>query len=269
MILSLTKSPLIIAHRGASAVAPENTLVAFRRAIRDGADGVECDVRLARDNVPVIIHDANLKRTAFREEKVSDLTASELSQIDVGSWFNFKHRFHARRDYIGESIPTVAELFEIISNQQNQRVYLELKCEDNNFYRFARSMAKLVCEFNLQSRVVIKSFEHEALAEIKKILPRVCVAALFRPRPLRVLNPKKSLIKPTLQLAAEEISLHYSLASRRTIKKAHAADLRTVIWTADHPNWVKRAFELGIHAIITNNPARLLAHRDELRRKHK
>lgn len=249
-------------------MAPENTLVAFRRALKDGADGIECDVRLARDGVPVIVHDATLKRTALSDEKISDLTSHELGQIDVGSWFNYKNRFHARRDYVGETVPTVAELFEVL-REREQRVYLELKCEDYNFYKVARAMAKLICEFNLHSRVVIKSFEHEALSEIKKILPKICVAALFRPRPLRVLHPKKNLIKPTLQLAAEEISLHYSLASRRTIKKAHAADLRTVIWTADHPNWVKRAFELGIHAIITNNPARLIAHRDELKSKQK
>jgi glycerophosphoryl diester phosphodiesterase len=81
------KTPLIIAHRGASAVAPENTIAAFRRAIEVGADGVEFDVRLARDGVPVVIHDSTLERTAGLKRGVSDLTSEELSQIDVGSWF--------------------------------------------------------------------------------------------------------------------------------------------------------------------------------------
>jgi glycerophosphoryl diester phosphodiesterase len=82
------KKPLIIAHRGASALAPENTLAAFRRAIADGAEGIEFDVRLAKDNVPVVIHDADLKRVGARNGSVGEYTSAELGKIDVGSWFN-------------------------------------------------------------------------------------------------------------------------------------------------------------------------------------
>src|SRR5215208_2524413 len=80
-------APLIIGHRGASAVAPENTMAAFREAIATGADGIEFDVRLTRDGVPVIIHDSTLRRTGGLQRRVSDLAASELEQVDVGSWF--------------------------------------------------------------------------------------------------------------------------------------------------------------------------------------
>ena len=76
--------PLIIGHRGASALAPENTLASFSRAIADGADGFEFDVRLSRDHIPVVIHDADLKRTAHKNSRVAALSAQELSQIDVG-----------------------------------------------------------------------------------------------------------------------------------------------------------------------------------------
>src|SRR5262245_8945252 len=82
------KSPLIIGHRGASAAAPENTLTAFAQAVALGADGIELDVRLARDGVPVVIHDASLHHTAGRKTRVAHLTSPELTEIDVGSWFN-------------------------------------------------------------------------------------------------------------------------------------------------------------------------------------
>ena len=80
--------PLIIAHRGASALAPENTLAAFRKAIEDGAEGIEFDVRLSKDGKAVVFHDADLKRIAGRDEKIIDLSFAELQKIDMGTWFN-------------------------------------------------------------------------------------------------------------------------------------------------------------------------------------
>src|SRR2546423_8519224 len=110
-----TLQPLIIGHRGAAAVAPENTIAAFNRAVRDSADGIEFDVRLARDGVPVIIHDATLRRTALRPGAVSDFTASELQRIDVGSWFNKKHPKAAQKEYEQETIPSLAQLLEAMA----------------------------------------------------------------------------------------------------------------------------------------------------------
>jgi glycerophosphoryl diester phosphodiesterase len=255
--------PLIIAHRGASAIAPENTLVAFRRALADGADGVECDVRLAKDSVPVVFHDASLKRTALEDIKLCNVNSSELARTDVGTWFNLKHRFHARNDYIGETVPTLAQLFELLTSNEKV-IYVELKCDLATYKRFARAVVDLIHDFRFQHRTVVKSFEHECLTEIKSLSPQIRVAALFRPHPLRVLHPRRGVIKPAQKIAADEISLHYTLATGRTLRKAHDANLPTVIWTADHPAWVKRALKLGIYGIITNNPARLLARREEI-----
>ncbi len=255
--------PLIIAHRGASALAPENTLVSFRRALKDGAEGVECDVRLARDNVPVVFHDSTLKRTAFQEAKLCDLTSRELSKVDVGTWFNFRHEKYADNAYKRETVPTLEQFFELM-RQNDKLIYVELKCEDENYTKFARAIIELTHDFGYLRRVVIKSFEHRCLSEIRKFSTDVRIAALYKPHPSRVLRPGRELIKPALRVNADEISLHYTLASTRAVHKAHLAGLRTVIWTADHPAWVKRAARLGIYAIITNNPARLLTRRNEL-----
>ena len=108
----MSKSPLIIGHRGASAHAPENTLAAFRVALDAGADGVEFDVQLSKDGVPVVIHDDTLERTGLRVGSVSDLTAKKLGKIDVGSWFNKKFPKRVKPEFAKETIPTSGSGFE-------------------------------------------------------------------------------------------------------------------------------------------------------------
>src|SRR6185312_12061571 len=101
---------------GASALAPENTLAAFATALRDGADGIEFDVRLSSDGVPVVIHDATLGRTAMIKTAVSALTAAELCTVEVGSWFNRKFSHLARPEFAREPVPTLAQVFESFSS---------------------------------------------------------------------------------------------------------------------------------------------------------
>lgn len=259
----MTIKPFIIAHRGASAQAPENTLFAFRRALADGAEGIECDVRLARDQAPVIFHDAWLKRTGLRDGKLSDFTSKELAKTNVGEWFNLRFPKKARDEYRQATVPALAELFELMRSNR-LLIYVELKCEHGLHRRLAQTVASEIKNFNFENRVVIKSFNHDAAREIKRLLPEVKTAALFAPRPMRVLKPTNELLLPALHLEADEISLHYSLATERTVRKASAADLNTVIWTANHVGWVRRALRLGIYGIITNNPARLMAKKNQL-----
>src|SRR5258705_2467767 len=104
--------PLILGHRGASALAPENTLAAFSRAISDGADGIEFDVRLSRDGVAVVIHDASLKRTGLIDRAAAELTAAELSDVDVGSWFT-ERTSEPKESFGGEKLPTLAQVVQL------------------------------------------------------------------------------------------------------------------------------------------------------------
>src|SRR5207244_7475867 len=119
---------LIIAHRGASACAPENTIAAFRAAIDAGADGVEFDVQLARDGVPVVIHDFDLKRTGRRGERVADLTSAELGRVDVGSWFDTVHPELADDSFADQCVPTLRDALRVIGRLQGP-IYIELKSE--------------------------------------------------------------------------------------------------------------------------------------------
>ena len=106
------RAPLILGHRGASAIAPENTLAAFSQALSDGADGIEFDVRLSRDGVPVVIHDGTLNRTGSISGTVRDLTAAQLSEVDVGSWFSKRT---GSQTFAGERIPTLSQVFALFA----------------------------------------------------------------------------------------------------------------------------------------------------------
>ena len=257
--LSNSKLPLIIGHRGASSVAPENTLAAFERALQDGADGIEFDVRLARDGVPVVIHDATLRRTAKLDASVAAFSSSELAAIDAGSWFNRRFPARALDAYTLETVPTLSRVFEVIA-PRCRLLYVELKYEAGDEIRLlAEKVVAEVRAHGLLQRVVIESFALAAVAEVKHIAPELRTAAAFERRSARPLPSPRSLLRQARSCHADELALQRSLVSRRMVEAARAEGLQTVVWTVDHPSWVKRASALGLRAIITNDPAGMRA----------
>ncbi len=126
--------PQIFAHRGAKAVAPENTLPAFERALAMGVDGIELDVHCSKDGQLVVIHDESLERTTSGTGKVSDYTAAQLAKIDAGSYFN--------PAFAGTGVPTLAEVFDLVGNRC--RVNVELKSDDPNGGDQAASAAGMI-----------------------------------------------------------------------------------------------------------------------------
>lgn len=261
--LEQNHKPLIIAHRGSSALAPENTFAAFDQAIRDGADGIEFDIRLARDGVPVVIHDATLLRTAGFSGRVSRYTSQELSRIDVGSWFNEKHPSKAKRQFASETVPSLPALLDHMRAHKGL-IYVEMKCSKDTYEPLVEAVASVVENSGMMDRIIIKSFKLEALEKMRKRLPEAHIAVLFSPKFTNFIKPRNRLITKALELQANEISLHFSLATPNAVREAETYGFPVTIWTADHPAWVKRAENLGIHAIVTNNPARLLARKREL-----
>lgn len=255
-------APLIIGHRGASAAAPENTLIAFEKAIADGADGIEFDVQLAGDGVPVVIHDASLKRTGLTPGLINELTSSELEKQDVGTWFN--RRFPAKADqaYCGVTVPTLARVLEHFKSG-NALLYIELKCSKRDSPALAGAVAKMIHEHQLTGQVVVESFGLEAIREIKRIDPSVRTAALFEPKLTRPVRSTRAMIQQAQEYAADEIALHRSLANMRTIDDAKRCGLDVVVWTVDNRSWIGKAIKNGIQAIITNQPALMFVERHE------
>ena len=255
--------PLILGHRGASALAPENTLAAFSRAISDGADGIEFDVRLSRDGMAVVIHDASLKRTGLINRAVSDLTAAELGEVDVGSWFAERAQ-NPKQSFSGEKLPTLSQVFKLFT-ENNGWLYVEMKCNPDEGTSLAAEVVRLTRESEMVDRVVVESFDHSAIAAVKRIDSGIRTAALFEPKLTRPISTIRRLkiVDTALAVAADEVALHHTLAADRVVEKARQAGLEVVVWTVEDPIWIERARALGIKALISNNPGSMLRHRTE------
>lgn len=252
----MTDSPLIIGHRGASAHAPENTLAAFQMALDVGADGVEFDVQLAKDGVPVVTHDDNLNRTGLRPERVADLTSRQLARIDVGSWFNAKYPKRAITEFANETVPTLAKVLKLLKNSTGP-IYIELKCDEATYKPLVASVCDLVRDSPMLPRMIVKSFKLAAVSEVRHLLPDVQTAALFEPSIMTILRRRKYIIAMAREFGAHQISLHYSLTTRKLAALAAEAQMPVTIWTADNPKWIERCRGRGIGALITNDPAKM------------
>ncbi len=168
--------PLIIAHRGDSAHAPENTIAAFRKAVDSGADGVEFDVRLSKDGVPVVIHDATLTRIAGIDKRVADLTEDELSRVDAGSWFSAVYPTKARPEFAAEGVPTVRSVLQLLEAVRGP-IYVELKCEtEEEVAPLIDAVCTDIARSPLQDKIIVGSFRLAVLPRIRAALPRVIEA---------------------------------------------------------------------------------------------
>lgn len=249
--------PLIIGHRGASSVAPENTLAAFARALADGADGLEFDVRLAADGVPVVVHDTTLERTALRRDRVASLSSADLADIEVGSWFNRRFPARSHPTYARERVPLLSHVLTLFA-PRCRALYIEIKCAPAEATAHARAVVEALRADSLAACIaIVESFTLEAIAEVKRLAPELHTAALFERSIRRPLPPARSLAESALAHDANEIALHRSLVTPRAVEVARAAGLPVVVWTVDHPSWARRAAQLGLRALITNRPARL------------
>jgi len=255
--------PLIVAHRGASSVAPENTLSSFRRAVAIGADGIEFDVRLAKDGVPVVIHDASLVRTGHRDDKISDLTSTELAAVDVGSWFNRAYKKRASKDFAADMVPTLEAVLDELRSFRGV-IFIELKCRDAEVEPLCRAVCSAISASPLLPQIIVKSFRLSVIPNMRFRCPGVKTAALFAPKVMRFLRKEKHLVRIASELGADHVSIHRSLVTRKFMKKVAKTGMSVTVWTADNPRWVKKALRLGVTSIITNNPAKLLAKRREI-----
>ena len=236
-------------------------MAAFREALAVGADGIEFDVRLTRDGVPVVIHDSTLHRTGGLPHRVADLTSAEISKVDVGSWFAQKKGFPSGT-FANETVPSLAELFTLFQSN-NSTLYLEMKCDSPSEQRpLAEACVRAIEKHSLKERVIVECFQLPALKILKEIDPNIKTVALFEPA---FTNPSvlsdQRLINQATDVGAAALALHYRLARESLVQKAKAAGLHVAVWTVDDPAWLERARAIGIDALITNNPAAMLGHR--------
>lgn len=238
-------------------------MVAFRMAIDAEADGIEFDVQLAKDGVPVVAHDCDLKRVAGRYERITDLTSKQLARIDVGSWFNARSPRKARPEFAKATVPTLAQVLHLYE-QTSGPIYIELKCHDSNYKPIAAAVCDMIRDSPMLARIIVKSFKLASIPEVRHLLSEVQTAALFEPSIMTILRRRRYIIAMAREFGAHQISLHYSLATPKLTALAAEAHMPITIWTADNPKWIARCRRLGISSLITNDPQTLHAARDKL-----
>ena len=183
-------SILNIAHRGYSGKFDENTMIAFRKAIEYGADGIETDVQLSKDGVPVIIHDETLDRTTNGHGFVKDYTLSELKKFRTKSVgharelkANIKENYNNEEikhfeQFNGEEIPTLEELLELVSKSELKMLNLELKNSIIEYEGLEEKVLDMLEKYDLKSRVIISTFNHLSLVKVRKIDSEILLGAL-------------------------------------------------------------------------------------------
>jgi glycerophosphoryl diester phosphodiesterase len=252
--------PRIIAHRGDSSHAPENTAAAIKMAFDAGAEGVEFDVRLSKDGVPVVIHDETLKRTGGIRSRVSELNAAELAQIDVGSWFNRKFPKNANEHFSRECVPSLQNVLDALSSFEG-RIYVEMKCRPADIIALPKAVCSVLKRQKDRERFVVKSFNLGSLPVVRSLLPDANIAALFDVDIETLLRRKSSLPFLAAEFCANEVSLHHALATPKLCRLLNEIGMPITVWTVDKKSWLEKARKLVIGAVITNDPAKMLAAR--------
>jgi glycerophosphoryl diester phosphodiesterase len=233
--------PLILAHRGASAYAPENTLAAFRLAAEMGAEGIELDGKLSRDGAVVVMHDATVDRTSDGEGRVSDLTLAELKQLDAGRTFDAR--------FAGERIPTLDEVFDAIGDRLI--VNVELTNYTTRGDGLEDRVVDLIVRRGLLERAMVSSFNPASLRRVKHIAPQVVCGLLYAPgvrEALRRMVPRGSI------RGLEAHHPHHSLIDARLIRYMRKRNLRVNTWTVNEADEMRRLIDLGVDAIMTDRP---------------
>ncbi|MFI2293514.1 glycerophosphodiester phosphodiesterase [Isoptericola sp. NPDC019571] len=234
--------PAVVAHRGASADAPQNTLAAIDLAGEVGAAMVEIDVHLSADGVPVVIHDGTVDATTDGTGEVRSRTRDELQGLDAGSWFG--------PEFAGQRIPTLAEVLDVVARHPGLGVLCEYKgrwsADD-----VAVTM-RVLDDPGMDGRLIVQGFVPETVAALRDVAPQV-------PRSLLVEHPREGLPALLAALHAAAVSPGVALIADDPdlVPTAHAAGLRVFGWTAnDEPAW-RTLVDAGVDGIITDRPAAL------------
>jgi glycerophosphoryl diester phosphodiesterase len=238
------RSPLNIAHRGASREAPGNTLAAFRLAAQMGADAIELDVHLSADGVPVVIHDFSVDRTTNGTGKVSALTLGQMRQLDVVS------AFHPA--FAGERIPSLAEVLQAVD--ERLLLNIELKGLSYRDSGLARAVIGVVSAAAIGDRCLLSSFNPFLLRRAKQLAPEIPVGLLYSP----------DLPLPLRRVWAGPFVKHEARHPQHTMVDHHylgwarRRGYRVNTWTVDDRAEMRRLIRLGVDGVITNRPDVLL-----------
>ena len=256
-------TPLVIGHRGASGTAPEHTIAAYDRAIALGADYIEQDLQMTRDSVLVIMHDPTLDRTMRGapdncKGRVIEKTLAQIKQCDAGLWFNERYPQLAKREFVGQRVLTLEELFQRYGDSMNY--YIETK-NPGDAPGMERRMIALIRQYKLgptnapRGRVVIQSFSEPSLRFVHGLAPKLPLMQLIEKRPDADLDAAFARISDY----AEGLGPDKRLIDAEWMKAAHAHCLSVHPYTVNETEEMRRLLALGVDGMFTNFADRMRA----------
>ncbi len=231
------KKPMVIGHKGAAAVAPENTLVSFAKALEVGAGGLECDIHATVDGVPVVIHDASVDRTTNGTGKIAEMTLAQVKAVDA--------RFGLDA-FAGVRIPTLDELLALVAGKA--LLALEYKAMD----AVAPSIP-ILRRHDAARWCTAWAFDAGVLAELKRLMPE-----LSRTQNVGRVESWEAVLDTAADLDSIGVSLSQTLVDAARVSAAKARGLTFYTWTANEPSDWRRLMDCGVDAIVTDDPGRLV-----------
>lgn len=234
----MKKPFLIFAHRGASTIYPENTLPAFREAIRMGANGLELDVQLSKDGCPVVIHDESLTRTTNGKGLVKNHTVKELKQLSAGLWFDPKYR--------GLKIPT---LEEVLKRSKPRHIVLNIEMK-NLLIRsenLEAEIIRLIRKYKMTNRVILSTFNPESIRIVRQIDPTITTSFLY-------FGKLDSPWKMALDLGASYIQPPFQALTKEIVQNCQKMDLLVCPYDVNNNQEIQLALEWDVDGLITLHP---------------
>jgi len=238
--------PYILAHRGDSGSAPENTLASFKKAVDKGADGVELDVHLTADGVPIVIHDETVNRTTQERGRVAEFLLREITKIDAGTYYS--------SDFSHEKIPSLKEVLEVVSGMKV--INIELKNNRENYPGIEQKVIKLTKEMGVFSKIIFSSFNHYSMIKVKEISPDAKIGVLY----------KAWLFEPWKygkRMGINNIHPHYRAVNKDIINKCKDHGISVNVYGTNDKDRIEHLIRSGVDMIICDFPAEAL----EIRRR--
>jgi len=245
--LALETRPAVIAHRGFSAARPENTLAAVRAAIAVGADMVEVDVTLTADGHVVCIHDDTLDRTTNGSGRVNEHTLDELHRLDAGSWFS--------SEWADQKIPTLKEVLDVSNSKI--LVNIEIKSEavtPDARGGIAKRVVQLIHQLDMADQVIVSSFDPQALQQVRSADPNVVTASLFN-KDIHMDWPPGDIVDP---VGARALNISRKRVTQDLVDECRSLGIPIGVYTVDEASVMRKMIKMGIDALFTNHPDRLL-----------
>jgi glycerophosphoryl diester phosphodiesterase len=248
--------PLVVAHRGSSYALAEHTLGAYLRAVEEGADALECDVRLTRDGHLVCVHDRTVNRTSSGRGVVSDFDLDDLRALDFGSWHEAPDAYIEERDSTEAPVLTLDRLLDVVG-ETGTRLMVETKHPTRYAGLVEQQLVRLLTEHGMAgagSPVAVMSFSVVALRRVRLLAPLLPTVQLYK----RVPTLRRDGSLP----AVADISgpgIAVVRADPGYVRRVQARGRKVYVWTVDEPADIDLVLSLGVDAVITNRPTDVLA----------